>query len=182
LLCGFSNTFVSNIIYLIMTKIKLIFLWSFVAAMSTLFVQCKKANTTTEIVDVNAATFSNMQQHIFKHSCNSSGCHNVAAASNVQHGLVLEGTDVYERIINIDPKNVDAKNAKLKIVYPNKSDSSFLFHKVDWANNTKYKFGNQMPLGADLLTADEIKYIKQWIDAGAPKTGVVADATLIKAH
>lgn len=143
---------------------------------------CKKPTNPTETVDPNVASFDNMQQHIFKHSCNSSGCHNTAAASNVQHGLVLEGVDVYERLVGVAPKNADAKNANLKLVYAGKSDSSFLFHKVNWAANTQYKFGNEMPLGADALDANEITFIKQWIDAGAPKTGVVADYTLLHAH
>jgi hypothetical protein len=167
-----------------MTKASFLYFAAAIISISTLFVQCKKTThpPAAEVVDPTAATFLNMQQHIFKHSCNSAGCHNVSAASNVQHGLVLEGSDVWERIVGVDPKNVDAKNANLKIVYAGKSDSSFLFHKVDWLKNTKYKFGNQMPIGADLLDADEIEYIKQWINAGAPKTGVVADAALLKAH
>jgi hypothetical protein len=147
--------------------------------LSIIVVQCKKKTTTTEVVDPNAASFSNMQEHIFKHSCNTSGCHNTAAANNVQHGLVLEGVDVYERLINIDPKNADAKAMKLKLVMPNKADSSFLFTKCAW---TTFKYGNQMPLGADVLSANEIEFIKQWINAGAPKTGVVADYKLLTAH
>jgi len=143
---------------------------------------CKKPDNPVETVDANAASFDNMQQHIFKHNCNSSGCHNTAAASNVQHGLVLEGADVYERLVGIAPKNVNAKNANLKLVYAGKSDSSFLYHKVNWAANTKYKFGNEMPLGANSLDANEMLFIKQWIDAGAPKTGVVADYKLLRAH
>ncbi|MFM2388309.1 MAG: hypothetical protein RL660_3066 [Bacteroidota bacterium] len=141
--------------------------------------QCKKKTTTTEVVDPNVASFQNMQLHIFKHSCNSSGCHNTAAASNVQHGLVLEGVDVYERLVNVAPKNADAKNANLRLVVPNSPDSSFLFTKCAW---TSYKFGNQMPLGANALKANEIEFIKQWINAGAPKTGIVADYKLLEAH
>lgn len=146
--------------------------------------QCKKTEVVAakEVVDPKVATFQNLQIHVFKHNCNSTGCHNVAAASNVQHGLVLEGTDIYERLIGIDPKNTEAKNAGLKLVTAGNSEKSFLFHKMNWSNNTNYKFGNQMPLGAGLLSAGEIQFVKQWIDAGAPKTGVVADATLIRSH
>jgi hypothetical protein len=141
--------------------------------------QCKKHTTPVEVVDPTIASFLNMQTHIFKHSCNTSGCHNTAAASNVQHGLVLEGADVYERLINIAPKNTDAKAANLRLVVPNSADSSFLFTKCAW---TSHKFGNQMPLGADALIANEIEFIKQWINAGAPKTGVVADYKLLEDH
>ncbi len=162
-------------VYLIPTMIIICF--------SILFTQCKKKTTTpVETVDPTISSFLNMQTHIFKHSCNSTGCHNTAAVSNLQHGLALEGSDVWERIVDITPKNIDAKNANLKIVYAGKSDSSFLFHKVNWTANTLYKFGNQMPIGANLLEADEIEFIKQWINAGAPKTGVVADYKLLHAH
>jgi hypothetical protein len=39
-----------------------------------------------------------------------------------------------------------------------------------------------MPLGADLLTSNELEFIRQWIEAGAPRTGVVADPSLLNAH
>lgn len=161
-------------------KLKKLGILCFAVMLTVIFVQCKKKTTTpAETVDPNAASYSNMQTHIFKHSCNTSGCHNTAASSNVQHGLVLEGVDVYERLINIDPKNADAKNAGLKLVKPGKADSSFLFTKCQW---TSFKFGNQMPLGANPIDADEIEFIKQWINAGAPKTGVVADYKLLHGH
>ncbi len=144
------------------------------------FSQCKKkAAMPKEFVDPTAASFANIQTHIFKHSCNSSGCHSTGAVNNTQHGLVLEGVDVYERLINKDVKNSSAKNLGLKLVIPNKADSSFLLTKCQW---TSFKFGSQMPLGKDPITAGEIEFIRQWINAGAPKTGVVADHTLIKPH
>jgi hypothetical protein len=164
-------------------KMKKISIISLIFGLMIVFAQCKKATTpvAVEVVDPTVASYLNMQTHIFKHSCNTSGCHNTSAVNNVQHGLVLEGADVYERLININPKNIDAKNAKLKLVMPGKSDSSFLLTKCNWVN-TSLRFGNQMPLGADPISANEIEYIKQWINAGAPKTGVVANVTLIKAH
>jgi hypothetical protein len=144
--------------------------------------QCKKATpAVVETVDPNIASYLNMQTHIFKHSCNSSGCHNTAAATNVQHGLVLEGADVYERLVNVTAKNIDAKNAGLLLVKPGNSDSSFLYAKCNY-NNSSFKFGNPMPLGSNALSANEIEFIKQWINAGAPKTGVVADYKLLQGH
>ncbi len=122
---------------------------------------CKQPTNATETVDPNTASFKNIKQHIFKHSCSSSGCHNTAAASNIQHGLVLEGVDVYERLVGIAPQNADAKNANLQLVYVGKSDSSFLFHKVNWAANTQYRFGNEMPISADALSANEITFISR---------------------
>jgi hypothetical protein len=151
---------------------------------SFVFVQCKKKKkpepVETHAVDPNVDSFENMRVHILAHNCVS--CHNTAAATNVQHGLVLEGADVYERLINVVPVNADALAAGLKLVRPNQADSSFFYTKCDWNAYPNYQWGNQMPLGADLLSANEILFIKQWINAGAPKTGVVADPNLLKTH
>jgi hypothetical protein len=153
-------------------------------ATSCVFVQCKKKKkpvpVETHAVDPNADSFENMRVHILAHNCVS--CHNLAAATNVQHGLVLEGSDVYERLINVVPVNANALAAGLKLVKPGKADSSFFYTKCDWNAYPNYQWGNQMPLGADLLSANQILFIKQWINAGAPKTGVVADPELIEAH
>jgi hypothetical protein len=46
-------------------------------------------------------------------------------------------------------------------------------------DNSNFKFGNSMPLGADVLTAKQIEFVRQWIAAGAPETGDVADKTLL---
>jgi hypothetical protein len=155
-----------------------IFIACMVVIMLAFFTKCKKPVTTPIIpVDANAASFNNMQTHIFQAKCNTSGCHNTAAATNVQHGLVLEGNDVYERLIEVMPKNSDAKSSGLKLVMAGKADSSFLYTKCEW---TSFKYGNQMPLGANALTNNEIQFIKQWIDAGAPKTGAVADYKLLQ--
>lgn len=133
-------------------------------------------------VDPNLASFENMKQHIFSHSCSSSGCHSAAQATNQQHGLVLVGSDVYERLVNVDPRNAQALDSSLKLVKPGVPDSSFLYHKVNWNAYPQFHFGNEMPLGADPLTANEVEFIRQWIASGAPRTGVVADYRLLHAH
>jgi hypothetical protein len=135
-----------------------------------------------ETVDPNLASFENMKQHIFKHGCSTSGCHSAAQATNPQHGLVLEGGDVYERLVNVDPRNTQALDSGLLLVKPGVPDSSFLYHKINWNAYPQFHFGNEMPLGANALTGDEIEFIRQWIAAGAPRTGVVADYRLLHAH
>jgi hypothetical protein len=139
---------------------------------------CKKTNHGAT-VDPNLASFANMQEHIFKHSCNSAGCHNLSASSNVQHGLALEGSSAYSNLVGKTPKNAQAIAAGLKLVMPGSADSSFLYTKCNWQT---YKYGSQMPLGANALSANEVLFIKQWINAGAPQTGVVADYKLLTAH
>jgi len=154
----------------------------FIALLAFSFaISCKKKKQeVTEVVDPNLASFENMKIHIFNHNCTS--CHNVGATSNLQHGLPLEGTSVYEKLFNVVPHNDDAELAGLRLVVPGYPDSSFLYTKTNWNAYPTYHFGNQMPLGADLLTSDELEFIRQWIAAGAPKTGVVANSSLLHAH
>jgi hypothetical protein len=159
-------------------KFKKLLITCSVATLIVFFSQCKKTTTPpVNTVDPNTASYINMQKHIFQPNCNSSGCHNTAAIINAQHGLVLEGADVYEKLLDVAPKNTNAKNDGLKLVMAGKADSSFLFTKCEW---TSFKYGNQMPLGANALSSNEIEFIKQWINAGAPKTGVVADYKLLE--
>jgi hypothetical protein len=155
-----------------MKKVIYIFL---VFTLGLIFNQCKKPAThTTEVVDPTAASFENLRIHIMKHNCLS--CHNTATTN----GLVLEGADLYTNLVNVLPKDTNAKNAGLKLVIPNNADSSFLYAKCEW-NTTPFKFGGPMPSG-NLLNENEILFIKQWINAGPPKTGVVADYKLLSAH
>ncbi|MFM2387526.1 MAG: hypothetical protein RL660_2283 [Bacteroidota bacterium] len=142
---------------------------------SIAFMHCKKQSShSTEDVDPSMASFENMRIHIFKHNCLS--CHNTATTT----GLVLEGADLYTNLLNVVPTNISAKNAGLKLVMPGSADSSFLYAKCEW-NTTPFKYGGPMP-SATLLSAEEVLFIKQWINAGAPKTGVVADYKLLHGH
>jgi hypothetical protein len=154
---------------------KKISLYILLISCSVLMMQCKKNQThASQDVDPALASFENMRVHILQHNCVS--CHNTATNT----GLILEGADLYTSLINATPKNIDAKNAGLKLVMPNNADSSFFYTKCAW-NTTPFKYGAPMP-NATLLSADEILFIKQWINAGAPKTGVVADYKLLHAH
>jgi len=154
----------------------------FIALLAFSFaISCKKEKQEVKkVVDPNLASFENMKIHIFSHKCTS--CHNVGATNNLQHGLPLEGTSVYDKLFNVVPRNDDAEQAGLRLVVPGYPDSSFLYTKINWNAYPTYHFGNQMPLGADLLTSDELEFIRQWIAAGAPKTGVVANSSLLQAH
>ncbi len=161
-----------------MKKLRLLTLFALFASLA---ISCKKDDPKPEVeeVDGSMASFENMKIHILSHSCVS--CHNAASTNNSEHQLSLEGSGVYNSLINAVPKNVAAADAGLKLVMPGVADSSFFFTKCDWSN-VAFRFGNAMPLGADLLEAKEILFIKQWINAGAPQIGVVADYTLLHSH
>ena len=150
----------------------------FLSFATLLVFACKKETVTP--TPVTTDSFGLIQQKIFDTKCNSSGCHGSSSDNSYkQHNLVLKGTDVYERIINGTVKNVDATKANLKQIMPNDLDKSFLYQKCIY-DKSPYKYGNSMPLGANDLTANQLKFIEQWIKAGAPKTGDVADKTLLQ--
>jgi hypothetical protein len=141
------------------------------------FTACKKETVTP--TPTPTSSFALLQTKVLDKSCALSGCHaSTADNSFKQHNLVLKGDKVYESLFNGSVKNTDAVKAKLKQIVPNDLDNSFYYQKINF-KNAKYKYGVSMPIGADDLTANQIKFIEQWIKAGAPKEGDVADKTLL---
>ena len=62
-----------------------------------------------------------------------------------------------------------------------KSLESLLYHKLEWnsVHHGGKQYGLPMPLGSTALSVGQIEFVRQWIEAGAPKTGKVADAKLL---
>jgi hypothetical protein len=140
-------------------------------------VSCKKDTTTTPVVTTNS--FDLLQQKILTPSCGVVGCHNSTAdRTYTQHKLVLMGADVHTQLFNGTVANAQAVAAGLKQIAPSDTAKSFFFQKLIF-NQSRHKYGSLMPLGADALTAKQIEFVRQWILAGAPKTGDVADKTLL---
>jgi hypothetical protein len=150
----------------------------FFAFATVLVFACKKE--TVAPTPTTTDSFGLIQQKILDTKCASAGCHASTSDNGYkQHGLVLKGADVYERIFNGTVKNADAVKANLKQIVANDLDKSFLYQKCNYAKSP-YKYGSSMPLGDNDLTANQLKFIEQWIKAGAPKTGDVADKTLLQ--
>jgi Copper type II ascorbate-dependent monooxygenase, C-terminal domain len=159
----------------------------FVGAASSLCIllginACQQSeNEDTKIVEKSTIDF--IQDRILTPKCATSGCHaSEQDASFKQHGLVLAKGASYNNLVNIDPKNANAIADKLKRVLPGYSLSSLLFHKLNFDGGLHHggkSYGIPMPLGRDALFKGEIEYIRRWIDAGAPRTGNVADTTLL---
>ncbi|MCK8493024.1 hypothetical protein M0L20_14240 [Spirosoma sp. RP8] len=140
----------------------------------------KSGNESTD--PTVTASFDLIQQKILTPSCASSGCHaSEKDASFAQHGLVLAEGFAYQNLVGVDPKNSAAKADGLKRVKAFASLESLLYHKltVTASHHTGKQYGNPMPLGGQLLPDGQIEFIRRWIDAGAPKTGSVADAALL---
>ncbi|MCU0339996.1 MAG: hypothetical protein MUE30_08930 [Spirosomaceae bacterium] len=142
---------------------------------------CNK-NTTVE-KPAEIATFQLIQDRIFTPTCATVGCHaSEQDGSFRQHGLVLTADKSYAYLVNADPKNQNAIDDKLKRVIPFASLQSLLFHKLSWdgaAHHSGKSYGNPMPLGGKPLFKGQIEFVRRWIEAGAPKTGSVADTALL---
>lgn len=143
-------------------------------------VSCKKAEPAVDVAET--ASFDLIQQKILTTSCATSGCHaSEKDASFAQHGLVLAAGVAYQNLVGVDPKNSDAKADGLKRVKAFASLESLLYHKLNVAasHHSNKLYGNPMPLGGALLPDGQTEFVRRWIEAGAPRTGSVADASLL---
>ncbi|HUS03098.1 MAG TPA: hypothetical protein VMY77_15275 [Chitinophagaceae bacterium] len=123
-------------------------------------------------------TWTVIQQNILNPTCATNGCH--ASTSDVnyaQHNLVLSADVAYDNLVNKVPKNSAANAAGLLRVKAGDYVNSLLYQKIDCQSASHY--GALMPLGGPNLTLGQIEFIKQWIINGAPKTGSVADETIL---
>ena len=126
-----------------------------------------------------SGTFARIQSTVFTPSCAVSGCH-VASSAAANGNLALTADVAYDNLVGATPSNLNARRDGLKRVVAGKPDSSLLFQKLVLAlaaHNGDY--GNMMPVGASPVTQGQVDYIRKWIEAGAPRTGDVADATLL---
>jgi hypothetical protein len=130
----------------------------------------------------SGSSFQLIEQKILSTSCSLNGCH-LSESDDAfrQHGLVLAGSVAYKNLVNVAPFNLNAKNDGLVRVKPGNPEESLLFHKVHGNNDHHHvgDYGNPMPLGLELLTVGQVEFIKQWIEAGAPEKGAVADPALL---
>jgi hypothetical protein len=108
-----------------------------------------------------------IQKEIFTPSCISSSCHSSGTRAG---GLSLTALESYDALVNIVPVNAAAAERGLLLVAPEDVSASFLVNKVngDLADGE----GLVMPLGAPLLSPDQIAMIEIWIENGAlPPSG-----------
>ncbi|TAE56185.1 MAG: hypothetical protein EAZ89_04940 [Bacteroidetes bacterium] len=130
--------------------------------------------------EVPDSSYGLLYQKILKPGCALSGCHATEGDNSyVQHGLAFTGAAAtYSRLINGSVKDAQALTAGLKQVVPGDTLNSFLFQKINFDKAT-HAYGLSMPIGADPLTPFQVLFVQQWILAGAPETGHVADKTLL---
>lgn len=152
-----------------------------VALAALAFSACKK-DPTPAPVPIADGSFALLDQKILAKSCGLSGCH--ASASDAgfgQHDLLLKGDRdaIFQALVERGPKNQAAIAAGFSQIKPSDPSRSFFFEKLRLGQNSA-QFGNEMPLGLPALTAGQIEFVRQWIAAGAPRTGHVADQKLLE--
>jgi len=126
------------------------------------------ATTTAPPATSSSPTFERIQKQVFDVSCTSSSCHSsVGQAGN----LVLEDGKSYDNLINDTPSNPVAGHGGMMRVMPGRPDMSLLYAKV--TTNLQSGMGVSMPYSAAPLPTETTDIIKAWIEAGAPKDGVV---------
>jgi hypothetical protein len=142
---------------------------------------CSK-KTIEDTTPTTVSSFSLIQDKIFATNCAISGCHaSNADATFSQHGLILEKSVAYANLFGIVPQNQLSKDDGHLRVKAYKSLESLLYHKLIWdgVHHGYKQYGLPMPLGRAALSVGQIEFVRQWIEAGAPKTGEVANKTLL---
>ena len=128
------------------------------------------------------SSFDLLQDKLLTPSCASSGCHlSNKDASFPQHGLVLTKGTSYANLVGVASVNsVALKNSVLR-VRKFASGESLFYHKLNWdlSHHGLLNYGAPMPLGGKPLSKGVLTFVQKWIDAGAPLTGSVADASLL---
>nr|AIA15261.1 Copper type II ascorbate-dependent monooxygenase, C-terminal domain protein [uncultured bacterium] len=141
-----------------------------IAANAILFYSCEEDKPVS-----TESSFGYIQQKILNQSCALSGCH--ASSQDwafAEHHLILSEGNAYANLVNIDPSNTSAKAAGLKRVTPSAPDKSLLFLKLSCdASLSANGYGSEMPLGRDAISAGQLEYLKNWIEAGASEDGMI---------
>lgn len=153
-----------------------------------LVMSCGKDSTDNEVeptIEEPSSSWEVIQTLIFDTKCVS--CHTAGTSFATQSNLVLTADVAYNNLIDQVPHNAAAANDGLKLLETNGLESlysSFLWEKINAPDQEHFyedhpEYGEIMPLSAPALTNGALEYIRQWIIAGAPDTGVVAAAALL---
>ncbi|MEI8134352.1 MAG: hypothetical protein WCH46_04630 [bacterium] len=137
---------------------------------------CSKTDTPVQVADTRTPSFKLLQQKIITPVC--AQCHTAGAQFAIESELILDPTVAYANLVGIKSHQKNASADGLLRIKKGFADSSLFYLKVHGAPNGK-SYGNIMPLGYAPLSSGQQKFIHDWINAGAPDTGVVADATLL---
>jgi hypothetical protein len=136
---------------------------------------CGDAGSPAGTIPVDGS-FARLQNEVLVPSCATGGCHVSGSGS-----VVLGGPGAYDALVNATPTHTVARLAGLKRVVPGRPDSSLLYLRLlAPTHRLPLDLGPVMPVGTSALSAGQVEFILQWIAAGAPRRGEVADAALLR--
>ena len=132
-------------------------------------------------------TWTVIQERILTPTCTGE-CHAAGTTMATQSGLVLTADVAYEALVDAVPKNEAARATGLRRVHSTPGtdlNEHFLWQKVNapeagHLTHEHPEFGAPMPLGGLPLTYGELEYLRTWLLAGAPRTGIVADEAMLE--
>jgi hypothetical protein len=153
------------------------------ALMAGLLVGC--ADSSDPSGPETVSSFEVIQHEIFDNNCIS--CHTAGSSFARQSDLVLTADVAYEQLVGVAPSNSHAAEAgmmRVSSIGPGGVEQSYLWEKINAPATDHFysdhpEYGEIMPLGRAPLTAGELEYIRRWIAAGAPKSGVVIDPSVL---
>jgi hypothetical protein len=122
------------------------------------------------------SSFAKLHERVVAPACLS--CHTAGHPYATQSGLVLDAPVAYRNLMNGTVKDGGAIAQGIsKLIAPRDVNGSFFHRKLLlWDPNQPASMGAAMPLGNTSLSVGQLEFIKQWIEAGAPEAGEVADA------
>jgi len=116
-------------------------------------------------------TFALIEQRVFAfRGCTVTSCHGVFGQASLD---LLPGSS-YENLVGVPASNPAAAAAGALRILPGHAAESFLSQKLH--GTLADGEGARMPLVGPPLPQAEIDLVDAWIDAGAPRTGLVAAA------
>ena len=153
---------------------------SYLIIIFSIFFGCEEAKKE------ETSTWNIIQEEILVSSCLN--CHASETAITKQSGLDLTNDEAYSEMVGVVPKNIAAKEDGLVIV-SNEGGmkglaKSFLWEKINAYDREHYlsdhpEYGQMMPPGENFLSDGQLQFVRAWIEAGAPETGVVVDEKLL---
>ncbi len=125
-------------------------------------------------VGSTGSSFALLQTKVFDVSCTQ--CHN-DISKNIYGNLSLSDTAAYKMLIGAPPTNAEATKLGMQRVTVGHPEKSFILFKL--SGELDSLMGDAMPQHGQSLSPNKIEFIRQWIAAGAPKDGMVADTALL---
>ncbi len=134
---------------------------------------------------VGRETWQIVQEDIFANNCIT--CHTEGTTFANQSNLILESDVAYDQLINHPVDNAAALEDGLERLGTDGLSSlykSYLWEKINAPDKEHFysdhsNYGSLMPLGLPVLTNGQLEFIRQWIVAGAPEIGIVADSSVL---